>query len=300
MIPRIVISVLALTLLTGSEVSLASSLETLLPKEELPEGWVLMEGPRIYNQKTLFEHIDGQAELFIQYGFQSSAFAIYQNKKMNQSQIEIDLYDMGNVLHAFGVFSRFRNEDRPGGIGLDSYMDENSCFFYKGRYFVMLYSTESNPELLKEWANRVSLKISDSSPPPKEISFFPEEGRKSGSIQYFPKGLLGREFLKRGFQGSYYTKERAEGKEFHLFLSIFRNSREATEALKSIQRVLSKRGKILSSSSVRFGKEEVIGIDPYQGRILVLQKGVYLLGAIGFEKEEDIKKTFTEFMKRVR
>lgn len=300
MILRILISFLALIFLIGREVSSGSSLGTLLPKEDLPEGWGLMEGPRIYNKKTLFEHIDGQAELFIQYGFQGSAFAIYQHKKRNQIQMEIDLYDMGNVLHAFGIFSRFRNEDRPGGVGLDSYFDENSCFFYKGRYFVMLYSTESNPGLLKEWARRVSLKISDSSTSPREISFFPEEGRKAGSLQYFPKGLLGREFLKQGFQGTYYFEEGTEGKKFHLFLSIFRNSREAAEALKSIQLVLSKRGKILSSSSGRFGKEEVIGIDPYQGRILVLQKGHYLLGAIGFEKEEDLKKTFAEFMKGVR
>ena len=52
---------------------------------------------------------------------------------------------MGNVLQAFGVFSRFRNEDRPGGFGLDSYLDDHSAFFYKGKYFVMLYATESNP-----------------------------------------------------------------------------------------------------------------------------------------------------------
>lgn len=300
MMLRIWISFLALTLFIGSEVSFGSSLGTLLPKEDLPEGWGLMEGPRIYNKKTLFEHIDGQAELFIQYGFQGSAFAIYQHKKRHPIQMEIDLYDMGDVLHAFGIFSRFRNEDRPGGVGLDSYFDENSGFFYKGRYFVMLYSTESSPDLLKEWAHRVSLKISDSSPPPKELSFFPEEGRKPGSLQYFPKGLLGREFLKQGFQGTYYSKEGVEGKEFHLFLSIFQNSREALEALKSIQRILSKKGKIVSSSPVRFGKGEVIGIDPYHGRIVVLQKGSYLLGAMGFEKEEDLKKTFSEFIKRVR
>ncbi|MGA2517734.1 MAG: hypothetical protein ABSG44_14440 [Thermodesulfobacteriota bacterium] len=27
--------------------------------------------------------------------------------------------------------------------------------------------------------------------------------------------------------------------------------------------------------------------DPYQGKVIVLQKGFYLLGVLGFEKEED-------------
>lgn len=301
MVLKILVTGLALLIMIGieREVSFGSSLGALLPGKDLPEGWVLIEGPRVYNKKTLFEHIDGQAELFIQYGFQGSAFAIYQNKRKNQTQIEMDLYDMGNVLHAFGIFSRFRNEDRPGGVGLDSYFDENSGFFYKGRYFVMLYSTESNPMLLKEWALMVSRKIPDASLPPKEISFFPKEGLKPGSIQYFPKGLLGREFLKRGFQGIYSGKDGAEGKEFHLFLSIFKDSKEAGEALKLLKANLSKRGKG-PSSRIPFIKGEVFGIDPYQGRILVLQKDHYLLGAMGFEKEEDLEKVLADFIKNVK
>lgn len=300
MILRILVPILTLFLFIGNEVSLGSPLGTLLPIKELPEGWVLMEGPRIYNKKTLFEHIDGQAELFIQYGFRGSAFAIYQNRKKPQTQVEIDLYDMGNILQAFGIFSRFRNEERPGGVGLESYFDENTGLFYKGRYFVMLYCPESNPGLLKEWALRVSQKISDSSAPPKEISFFPKEGLKPGSLQYFPNGLLGREFLGRGFQGTYLGKNETEGKEFHLFLSIFKDFREAAEALKLFKGNLTKRGKIFSPSPILFVKGEVLGIDPYHGKILVVQKGLYLLGAAGFEKEEDLKKRFPDFMNNVK
>ncbi len=300
MILRILTFVLAMSFFMGGEVSFGGSLETLLPLKGLPEGWRLMEGPRTYNKKTLFEHINGQAELFIQYGFQSSVFVIYQHRKKNQTQIEMDLYDMGNVLNAFGIFSRFRSEDRPGGIGLDSYFDENSGFFYKGRYFVMLYATESNPELLKEWALRVSNRISDHSPPPREISFFPQRGLKPGSLQYFPKGLLGREFLKQGFQGLYSGEKGIEGKEFHLFLSVFKDSKEAGETLNSFKTDMAKRGKILASPHARFGKAEVSGIDPYQGRILILQKGFYLLGAVGFEREEDLEKVFSDFLKKVK
>ena len=198
----------------------ASPLESFLPKRDIPRGWTLIHGPQPYNKKTLFEHINGQAELYLKYGFQRSVFAIYQSKEKSESQIEVDIYDMGNVVQAFGVFSRFRNEDRPGEFGLDSYLDDHSALFYKGRYFVLLYAAESNPDTLKQFCRLVSSKITDTSPPPKEISYFPKNGLKSGSIQYFSEGLLGHQFLKRGFQGTYLDGE----KESHLFLAIFKDT----------------------------------------------------------------------------
>jgi hypothetical protein len=42
------------------------------------------------------------------------------------------------------------------------------------------------------------------------------------------------------------------------------------------------------------------GEDPYQGKIFVLQKGVYLLGAVGFEKEEEGKSRLKEFIEKVK
>jgi hypothetical protein len=301
--------------------SWAVPIESLLPKD-LPDGWALIDGPQPYNKKTLFKHIDGQAELYLKYGFQKSVFAIYQNRKNQKDQIELDIYDMGNVLQAFGIFSRFRSEDRPGGFGLDSYLDDHSALFYQGKYYVMFYAAEPNPDLLRQFSKLVSLKISDPSPPPKEIGYFPKNGLKPGSIQYFSEGLLGHQFLKRGFQGVYMEKEGAkekvkvedkdkkdtddetkaktENKEFKLFLAIYKDSREAMSALKVYKENLSKKGNVFSGSIIEFKTLAVRGEDPYQGKVLVLQKGVYLLGAVGFEKEEDGENLLGEFVKRVK
>mgnify|MGYP001029502710 CR=1 FL=1 len=288
----------------------AMTLESLVPKEDVPEGWTLIEGPHIYTKKTLFKHINGQAELFFKYGFQKSVFAIYQDLKNRENQIELDICDMGNVLQAFGIFSRFRNEDRPIGVGLDSFFDNHSALFYKGKYFVMLYATQPALSFLREWAIKISSKISDPSHPPKEISHFPKNGLKPGSIQYFPEGLLGHQFLKKGFQGTYTEKVKVdvedkdktkiEGKEFHLFLAIFKNPQEAMSALKVYQDDLSKKGKISSGSIIEFETRAFKGGDPYHGKLIVLQKGFYLVGVVGFEKEEYAKNLLTEFMRNIR
>ena len=298
----------------------AVPLESLMPKKDLPDGWALIDGPQTYTKKTLFKHIDGQAELYLKYGFQKSIFAIYQNRKNPKNQIELDIYDMENVLQAFGVFSRFRNEDRPGGFGLDSYLDDHSALFYKGKYFVLLYATESSPSALKQWATKIASKIVDPSPPPKEISYFPKNGLKPGSIQYFPEGLLGHQFLKRGFQGIYIEKEevkveaedknkkntedetkaKTENKEFKLFLAIYRDSQEAMNALKAYKEDLSKKGNVFSGSIIEFKALAVRGEDPYQGKVFVLQKGFYLLGVVGFEREEEGEDRLAEFVRNIK
>lgn len=292
--------------------SWAVPLESLISKKNLPEDWTLAQGPHTYNKKTLFEHINGQAELFLKYGFQKSVFAIYQNKKNREDQIELDIYDMGNVIQAFGIFSRFRNEDRPGEFGLDSFLDDHIAFFYQGKYFTMVYASEPNPDLLIYFSKLVSSKISDSSLPPKEVKYFPKNGLKPGSIQYFSEGLLGHKFLKRGFRGTYIeeaedkdkgeVKDRGEtgGKEFHLFLAIFKDSQEAMNTLKFYKDDLSKKGHVSSETLIQFGTGTLRGEDPYQGKVMVLQKGFYLLGVIGFEKEKNAENRLKEFIEKVK
>jgi hypothetical protein len=229
---------------------------------------------------------------------------------------------MGNVLQAFGIFSRFRSEDRSAGIGLDSYLNDHSALFYKGKYFVMLYSTESNSSTLKQWAAKIASRIVDTSSQPKEIGYFPKNGLKPGSIQYFPEGLLGHQFLERGFQGTYIEKvevkaqgkvkakvevevgdkgkARTEDKEVQLFIAIFKDSREAMSALKVYKDDLSKKGKVSSGSIIEFETRALKGEDPYQGKVIVLQKGFYLLGVVGFKKEEDGENRLAEFVKKVK
>jgi hypothetical protein len=295
----------------GGVSSGSTAIESLLPKD-LPDGWVLVEGPQPYTKKTLFEHIDGQAELYLKYGFQKSVFVIYQNRKNQKDQIELDIYDMGNVLQAFGIFSRFRNENRSGGFGLESYLDDHSALFYQGRYFVMFYAAEANSDFLKQFSKLVSLKISAPSSPPKEIGYFPKNGFKPGSIQYFSEGLLGHQFFKRGFQGTYVEKDEVkvedkakakaevEEKEFSLFLAIFKDSQDAENALKIYRDDLSKRGKVHSEVVAPFGSHAIKGEDPYHGKVIVVPKEFYLAGIIGFENVKRAEKLLEEFVKNIR
>jgi hypothetical protein len=314
---KYLIGVSSFMLLWNSVAVGATALDSLLPRS-LPQGWVLTEGPRSYNPRTLFERINGQAELYIKYGFQRSVFAAYQELKRPENQIELDLYDMGNVLQAFGVFSRFRTEDRPGGVGLDSDLGDSSLLFYKGRYFVMLYATEPDPQVIKEFGRAVSAKINDPSGPPREIGYFPTLSLKPGSIQYFSESLLGLGFLKRGFQAAYRedtevkaeverktndkgkTKAENKDKESHLFMAMFEDGEGARRALKTYRDYLTNKGKLDSKTPQGLGPQALSGEDPYKGKVLAVQRDSYLVGIAGFEKEDDAANRLLEFIKKMR
>jgi len=305
----ILLTALLSILIWSQALSKEIPIESLLPKK-LPEGWRQISSPQVYNQKNLFNRINGQAGLFFKYGFQKSVFTIYQNKNNSKDQIELDLYDMGNVLQAFGIFSRFRNEDRPAGVGLESYVEDTSLLFYKGRYFVMLYATEVDPSLLKRMAMTISSSIADSSPAPKEIDYFPKDGLKPGSVEYHPEGLLGYQFFKRGFQGVYLEKAEAkaqveektksEDKEYYLFLVILKDPKDAEDALKKYRDSLSKRGKVDSTTPARFGPNSLRGEDPNRGKVIIVAKGFYLAGITGFDSVGHAEKLLEEFIKNIR
>jgi hypothetical protein len=303
----IIIAFLAVLCASQVVFSGTTPLESLVPKAA-PHGWAMRDAPETFTSDTLFEHIDGQADLFIQYGFEKSIFAIYRNVNSSDDKIDLDIYDMGNPLQAFGVFSRFRQDESPAGIGLDSYLTDQYAVFYKGKYFVVLQAQDSNAPTLKRLAQEIESRISDNSAPPKEIAYFPKSGLKPGSIEYFPEGLLGHQFLKRGFKASYVkndgkendAKTVSEGKDFHLFVSIFDTSQDAANALKLFRENLSKKGKLELGAANQFGPDALIGTDPYQGKAVVVQKGHYLVGAIGFEQDKEGESRLADLMKEIK
>ena len=293
--------------LSGHVLSGTSDMESLVPKET-PNGWILRGAPQTFSKKTLFNHINGQADLFLQYGFERSIFAVYKNKKASEEKVDLDIYDMGNVIQAYGIFSRFRQDDQSAGIGLDSNLKDRSILFYKGKHFVVLRATESIPSHLKQIAKMIENRIIDSSLPPKEIGYFPKTGLKPGSIEYYPQGLMGRQFLKRGFKATYVVPDEKESRQgtdsgspdSQLFIAIFDNPQEAVNALKSFKELLSKKGSAQTDIPAQSGPETVKGEDPYQGKLIIVRKDRYLVGAAGFKQEKTAESLLAELIASIK
>ena len=77
----------------------------ILPQPMCGPGWTLEGKIARYDQDTLSDRIDGEAELYFPYGFQFLASGRYT--RQDQS-LDLDVFRMGSLLDAFGVYANYR------------------------------------------------------------------------------------------------------------------------------------------------------------------------------------------------
>jgi hypothetical protein len=119
----------------------SSGLALLLPDKI--EGWNIAENDHTYNPETLYDYINGGAELYISYGFNEVLSRRYT--KYEQPDIVVDIFDMGTSQNAYGTFSHSRETlDRTFGQG--SEYAEGLLLFWKDRYFVSILTFPETAE----------------------------------------------------------------------------------------------------------------------------------------------------------
>jgi hypothetical protein len=106
------------------------------PQVSLPAtvaGWV-WDGKEIgYDPKTLYTYMNGAAELYLAYGFQS--LRVRKFEKSNQPVITVELYEMASPEDAYGLFS-YERQDETAGIGQGSEFGGGLLRFWKAKYLV--------------------------------------------------------------------------------------------------------------------------------------------------------------------
>jgi hypothetical protein len=164
--------------------------EISLPSEV--EGWKWDGKEMRYNTRTLFDYIDGAAELYLAYGFQN--LTVRRFKKSNQPPITLELYEMASSEDAYGVFS-FEHQDEGIGIGQGSEFGGGLLRFWKGKYFVSIYAdgegVEVESTILKTGRAAANV-ILATGPEPKLIDFIPVKdlGLVDKSVRYLKSHVL--------------------------------------------------------------------------------------------------------------
>jgi hypothetical protein len=70
-------------------------------------------------------------------------------------------------------------------------------------------------------------------------------------------------------------------------------------ALKIYEGHLSQKGRVSSGSIIEFKAKALKGEDPYQGKVVIVHKGPYLLGVTGFIKEEAGENLLAELIRNL-
>jgi hypothetical protein len=104
----------------------------------LASGWKLQGRAERFNDKTLFDRIDGAAPTYIQAGFRQSVGAEYRKQGVTDP-VAVDLYDMGTAARALGIYAAERDKSYTFiEMGSEGYLASGSLNLWMGRFYLKL------------------------------------------------------------------------------------------------------------------------------------------------------------------
>jgi hypothetical protein len=160
------------------------TIEESLPAEVL--GWESAPGERmVYDRETLYDYIDGGAELYLSYGLDHVVSRTYVRK--GEPDLVVDVFDMVTSQNAFGVFSHSR-EVVESVVGQGSQYTEGLLLFWKGRYYVSILAspeTEKSKKAVFALGRAIESAIPEEGPLPSVLNLLPPQGLVEESIRYF-------------------------------------------------------------------------------------------------------------------
>ena len=113
-------------------------IEAFLPASCAP-GWAMDGTVATYTPENLYKYIDGEAELYMPYGFRKAATVLYAKPDTKDIGIVVNIFEMGSLLDAFGIYANFRSPTLEQiKVGAEGFLDESQLMFYQDRYFVQI------------------------------------------------------------------------------------------------------------------------------------------------------------------
>ena len=235
-------------------------------------GWKLASPVNTYDEKSLFDYIDGAAELYFAYDFRAVAAAEYQN---GETSIMIDVYDMTMPEGAFGIYSINRYpEANHVDIGNEGILTGTALDFWKGRYFCKIYSfdmAEKYQDDVINFGNILASKIQEPGEEPAVVGRLPQGGLIPRTARFFIRklGLDNIRYVSEEniFNLSAETKgvvaeyQIDDTESFQLFIIEYPSPEEADSAFEAYSSYLDGKGEPVPIDEATYGKSKMVEVD---------------------------------------
>jgi hypothetical protein len=155
----------------------------LVPKQI--GSWTRSDSAVAYDRESIFDYIDGAGEVYRSYAFNQVLVVGYTGPE--GPDITVELFDMGKVADAYGVFSYTREQEEPGIGGGYEQRGRVLCF-WQNRYYVCVASeqrTADSDRALLDVARAISERLPPASEPPDLVSMLPGDGLVASSQRFF-------------------------------------------------------------------------------------------------------------------
>jgi hypothetical protein len=240
-------------------------------------GWKQSGEIQTFTPQTLYEYINGAADLYLSYDFQELKVAEYLNE--NKGSVIIDVYRHKTPTYAFGIYSQERLPNASFiDVGVQGYMEEEFLNFIEGPYYVKItgYKIESRgQEVLISFAKKVSESLEKKGTLPALLKSFPPDGKVKRSEKFIAKNFLGYSFLHSAFIADY----KLSGVEFKLFVIEGADKSECEDMIRKYVQQTSNPRKDLGEGRYTLS-------DPHHGEIELYWQGEHIWGILNVNDPE--------------
>ncbi len=226
--------------------------------------------PAFYDSPTLYQYMDGAADVFQIYDVQA---LFHQDFKGGPADLTVDIFDMGSLENAFGMYAAERSPKYDFvGVGAEGYRNEGLLNFFQDRYYVKLAGFgEGANAALQEFAAAISKRIGDDRRFPIQLSKLPKAHRIPRTEKYLPKDPLGHPFLGPAYQAAY----RLESGERILMISVGASAADSASRMKALEDHFRRTGRW--NPAPQFGNGAAGGSNSFEGSLVATTSGPYVV-----------------------
>ena len=182
------------------------------------EGWSPLGKPATYDADGLWELINGAADTFLSYGFES---VTVQNYRSGDVTASVAVYDMGTPLNAFGIY-------RTESQGADGFLEVGTeavvsppyqCLLLKGRNYVKVdaYEGDIDQATGESLVAAMAGALPGGTGLPPEFASLPSEGMEPGSARYSREDAFGLAELDECIHAAYRDEN---GEQYQAFVVL--------------------------------------------------------------------------------
>jgi len=172
-----------------------------------PTGWDFLDQVSHYTPESLYEIINGAAELYLAYDVVALTYANLADEVNADNYLDLYVYDMGSPTNAFGIFSVEKGiNPQPVQLGRDAYWSDSSLFIWYGDYYIIIALPSSDSELKnlsQKLAQDIVSNLKDTGEPVQGLATLPKKGLLENTIRYFRVDAMGLHFLSDTFVAEY-------------------------------------------------------------------------------------------------
>ncbi len=276
-----------------------NDVKRLIPSPGFSKEWIIGDRIKTFGPERLYEHINGEAELYLSYGFESLAATVYVSRDNPDKALAVNVFRMRSLLDAFGIYSRYREPDAQRlNIGGGCFINDSQLMFFKGKYFIQLSASGAanpEPEVFVDCAALIAKNIPGDLSEPAELDYLVITGLIKGSETYYSQSVLGYAFFRKGLAARVILKDET----VRVFVVLGESETDVDAMFMQYSGYLKNAG-AKAEIKMQGGMPVIIAVDPLYKGVTLSKSGRHLVGAANLSNPPEGLLLIEKMLLRIR